>query len=162
MGQKKHRRMLWICFLCYSIALFLILFLRTDYGRINFSDYPYWHRIRDKINLIPFVSIAEQLRSIFGGGLYTRPVAIRNLAANMALFAPMGLFLPMLFQKLRRLPACIAVWFGVILSIEVIQLLTLQGSLDVDDVILNTMGFAIGYAIYALVQWLVLHIRKEK
>ena len=162
MKPGKHRSLLWICFICYSIALFSILFFRTDYGRIDFSDYPYWHRIRDKINLVPFVSIAEQLRSIFGDGRYTRPVALRNLAANMVLFAPMGLLLPMLFQRLRQLQVCIAVWCGLILSIEVLQLLTLQGSFDIDDVILNTIGFVIGYGIYALVQWLLAYIRKEK
>lgn len=36
------------------------------------------------------------------------------------------------------------------LTIEVIQLLTKVGCFDVDDMILNTLGAALGYGIYAV------------
>ena len=39
--------------------------------------------------------------------------------------------------------------FFISLTIEVIQLLTKVGCFDVDDMILNTLGAALGYGIYA-------------
>ena len=38
----------------------------------------------------------------------------------------------------------------MIVCIEIIQLVTLLGSLDVDDLILNMIGVVIGYLIYRL------------
>ena len=40
--------------------------------------------------------------------------------------------------------------FFISLTIEVIQLLTKVGCFDVDDMILNTLGAALGYGIYAV------------
>ena len=37
---------------------------------------------------------------------------------------------------------------GIMLAVEVAQLFTLRGSFDVDDLILNLLGAAIGYLIY--------------
>lgn len=159
MSIFKQRRLLWCFFIGYCIVLFAILFGRNDYAYVNFSRYPYWHRVLDKINLIPLVSIWEQLRSIFDSGSYTRPVALRNLAANVLLFAPMGLFLPMLWEKLRRFRANIKMWFLMIMMIEIVQLLTLQGSFDIDDIILNTVGFLAGFCVYLILNYF---IREEK
>ena len=40
--------------------------------------------------------------------------------------------------------------FSISLTMEVIQLLTKVGCFDVDDMILNTLGAALGYGIYAV------------
>ncbi len=40
--------------------------------------------------------------------------------------------------------------FSISLTIEVIQLITKVGCFDVDDMILNTLGAALGYGIYAV------------
>ena len=144
--MTRFRKFLFWCFAAYCAVLFAILFLRGLGGHYDFDRYPYWDRILDKINLIPFATIREQMNYITSS-VYNRRVAIRNLAANLMLFVPMGFFLPMLFSKLRKFGSCIGLWLGMILAIEVIQLLTLQGSFDVDDVILNTLGFIAGYLV---------------
>ena len=145
---KKQDALLKICFLLYCTALLWILFFRRGYGYVDFESYPYWHQLADRINLIPLITILEQLRSIFWEGDFTRRVAIRNLAANLLLFMPMGAFLPLLWDKFRQFAFSIKSGFGIILIVELIQLFTLQGSFDIDDIVLNGFGFLIGYLIF--------------
>jgi len=42
--------------------------------------------------------------------------------------------------------------FELSLLVELIQLVTKVGSFDVDDIILNTIGGAIGYIVYKVVR----------
>ena len=158
MSRFKYRGFLYGCFITYCLLLFAILFLRGIGGHYDFSRYPYWRRIWDRTNLIPFSTIREQLDYVVHS-TYNRRVAIWNLAANLLLFAPMGTFLPMLWTKLRRFGSCLRLWTGMILTIEIAQLLTLQGSFDIDDVILNTLGFFIGFCVFLLINRLT---REEK
>ena len=157
--NNKKRKFLRLGFACYCIALFSILFLRYGGSFQNLTVRSYFGWVLDRINLIPFSSIREQLFSVGQNGAYTRRVAIRNLAANALIFVPMGLFLPLLWVKLRRFRVCIPVWFGVIFLIEIIQLLTLRGSFDIDDVILNSLGFLAGFCVFSI---LTVFTREEK
>ena len=151
--MTRFRRFLFWCFAAYAAALFAILFLRSLGGHPDFAGYPYWERLRDSVNLIPLVTIREQVN--FGTGVYGRRTALRNLAANLLLFVPMGLFLPLLWPKLRHLGKCLGLWIGMIPTVELVQLLTLQGSFDIDDVILNTLGFLGGFVVFKLLNILM-------
>lgn len=80
------------------------------------------------LNLIPFQGIVSDLK---------------NSLLNIALFVPLGFFLPILWDRFRKqLPA---VFFGLGLSvmIELLQMLTYRAT-DVNDLITNTFGAAIG------------------
>ena len=154
MYKHKYRRLLLGCFGYYCLALVFILFLRSLGGHYDFERYPYWQRLLDRMNLVPFATIREQLNFVVSS-TYNRRTALRNLAANTLLFAPMGLFLPLLWSKLRHLGKCLRLWIGMILTIELIQLLTLQGSFDIDDVILNTLGFLGGFLTHKLLNILM-------
>ena len=158
MSRFNFRRFIYWCFIVYCVMVFSVLFLRGIGGDYDFSSYPYWKRVMDRTNLVPFATIGEQLGSI-ANSIYNRRVAIRNLLANLLLFVPMGLYLPLLWNKLRRFSKCLWVWLGLILIIEIIQVLTLQGSFDIDDVILNTLGFFIGYGLFVI---LSLFVREER
>ena len=74
---------------------------------------------------------------------------IGNSLGNMLLFIPVGLLVP-------EIADCRKLWktagLGSVFSffIETIQLLTSRGCFDPDDLILNTMGTAIGYGLYCL------------
>ena len=150
MSKQKYRRFLYACFGGYCLALVCILFLRGLGGHYDFEGYPYWQRLLDRMNLVPFSTIREQLDYI-ASSTYNRRTALRNLAANALLFVPMGLFLPLLWASMRKFRRCALLWFPMILSIELLQLLTLQGSFDIDDVILNTLGFFIGYGVFQII-----------
>jgi len=59
----------------------------------------------------------------------------------------MGAFLPVLFKKLRKFRWVILVCFSETVAAELLQLIFILGSFDVDDIILNTAGAAAGYGI---------------
>lgn len=100
------------------------------------------------INLVPFRTIYGSLYSIIHRTIpYLIPNDIINLLGNFALFMPFGYFIPRLFEKYRVFIKFILFAFVILLSIEAIQVLTLRGSFDVDDIILNLAGAVIGFFI---------------
>jgi glycopeptide antibiotics resistance protein len=54
----------------------------------------------------------------------------------------MGLFLPALFNSLRRFLKFFLLLLGMLVFVEGAQLFLLAGSCDIDDVILNAAGAA--------------------
>lgn len=71
-----------------------------------------------------------------------------NFLGNVVMFMPFGFFLPLLWRTPGK--TAIAVGFGASLFVEITQLL-LPRSTDIDDLILNTAGAALGYLFYRLV-----------
>ena len=66
-------------------------------------------------------------------------------------FIPFGILLPIVISGYKK--SAIIIFDGLVVSliIETIQLLTKVGSFDVDDIILNTIGVAIGYVLFKIV-----------
>ena len=93
-----------------------------------------------RLELIPFADIVTILSDPNSPGL--------GVAANIA--APLGLLLPLFWRYFRRAKRTILFGFGVSLSIELIQLIA-GGVTSVDDLILNTAGAAVGFALAKLV-----------
>ncbi len=131
-------------------ALYGICMLSLLFGRREASDaLPYWDQVFMRLNLVPFRTLGHQLRLLTQSG---RPWLIRhaavNLAGNVILFAPLGLFLPKLWPRLGRLWRTLTATAGIILMVELAQSLTLLGRCDIDDLILNLLGAALGYGLY--------------
>ena len=80
-----------------------------------------------------------------------------NLGGNVAAFIPFGFFMPCLFDRQRRFRRFFLTDAAVIVCIELLQLVTLRGSCDIDDLILNLIGSALGYAV-----WKLFDTRKSK
>lgn len=95
-------------------------------------------------NLVPFKTIANYL---INRGNVNFDVWIYNLAGNVAAFMPLGFLLPFAFRGMRAVQTYIAA-FILILTAEVLQLISRRGVFDVDDLLLNMLGCMIGYGIY--------------
>ena len=80
-------------------------------------------------------------------GLYNKMLAQNIL--NIVLFMPIGFFAGAALRKKHILNA---IKIGVVLSlfIEVIQLISRRGVCNIDDVIHNTLGCAIGFAGFVI------------
>lgn len=138
-------RILCLLFGIYCTALFIILFVRK---RFNIGDEPYWEQVKMSINLVPFRTIYGSVYTIVHRtNPHLIPHEIISLLGNFALFMPFGYFIPRLFEKYRMFIKFILFTFVVLLFIETIQVLTIRGCFDVDDIILNLIGAAIGYLI---------------
>jgi hypothetical protein len=96
----------------------------------------------EEISLTPFANIAAELK---GGPLY----AAANVGGNILIFTPLGFFLPLLWRQFRRLWKAVLFGATVSLAVECSQLFLIRGT-DIDDLILNTAGAALGYGIFAL------------
>ena len=88
---------------------------------------------------------------------YTDDFTWFEIRANVLLFIPIGFLLPMVIKKPVWLPPIIGIGISVI--IEVIQLITHRGLCETDDVISNTIGFLIGFAVFWLVKGIVLLVK---
>ena len=75
-------------------------------------------------------------------------IVIINFATNLLLFAPMGFFIPVLFQsKIKNIKQFVIMISILTLIVEILQFITYRGSTDIDDIILNTIGAVIMYMI---------------
>ena len=70
-----------------------------------------------------------------------------NVFGNIIMFTPFG-FLGIVFPKLDDFKTLIINFLSAIIIIESLQYFTRLGVFDIDDVILNTIGVAIGFWIY--------------
>ena len=77
---------------------------------------------------------------------------IWNIVGNTAMFIPTGIILPIVYKRLDHFGKVIAAGAFISLCIELIQLPFADRVMDIDDLILNTLGVAIGYGIYSLVK----------
>ena len=78
---------------------------------------------------------------------------------NVLLFVPFGAILPVLHRNFRRFPVTLLCGILLSVSVEIIQYISCRGSCDVDDVLLNTLGCAAGYVIFALIKHLAVRKR---
>lgn len=103
-------------------------------------------RLQYGVNLIPFHTISNYLKSIANGNIVR--IATRNLLGNLFMFLPLGIYLPLIWKKCRKLISTLLVSVGVLVGIELVQFITLLGSLDIDDLILNLLGIMIGFILW--------------
>ena len=77
---------------------------------------------------------------------------IWNLAGNAAMFVPSGIILPIIYRKLDRFWKVLGTGALISLCIEILQLPFASRASDIDDLVLNVFGVAVGYGIYVAVK----------
>ena len=141
-GTTKRQKMGWVLFLLYLALLSYLMFFSEDFGRTNPNrGYAY--------NLAPFKEIMRFITYYETLGM---KAVVVNLAGNVIAFMPFGFFMPVVSRRSRGPVRIIFLGFGFSLMLETIQLVFKVGSFDVDDLILNTLGAAIGFFCYRRVQ----------
>ncbi|MBU8731203.1 VanZ family protein [Cytobacillus oceanisediminis] len=142
--KKIIRLIMGISFLSYLGALTVLLFFIS---RGFWSDMPLMEYMKLSSNFVPFKTINGYVLAISNGSM-NLIIPIKNLAGNVAAFLPMGIFLPYFIRTLNRLKSFAVAMTFMILSVEIIQLVTGRGSLDIDDFILNIIGALIGFGLW--------------
>jgi glycopeptide antibiotics resistance protein len=79
----------------------------------------------------------------------------KQILGNFVMLLPLGIYLPLLYKRLRGFFPVLLVSMLSSILIEFFQLVTRYRSADIDDVLLNTAGACVGYIIYRLVKALV-------
>lgn len=143
----NRRRVMILCFVCYSAIMLWLLFIR--YRNIGIVDY--WEQVSARINLIPFSSVGSMLATLWENPrLDVLWVVIYNLGGNIVMFLPLGFLLPELWQRCQQFWRCIGAVALIMTCVELVQLFTLRGFCETDDVMLNVLGGAIGFGIWHL------------
>ena len=112
----------------------------AHWSREIFNNY-----IHNFLNVIPFKTIIQFIRA-FNGSINKR-IIMFNLLGNIVACMPFGFFLPLLFKKQNSIKRFIFTMIIIVLIIEILQFITLSGSCDIDDIILNVAGALMVYAI---------------
>ena len=98
-----------------------------------------------RVNLIPFVHLFDydNMRDI-----------VWNVVGNTVLYIPSGIVLPVVYKKLNSFGKVVAAGAVIALCAEILQLPFASRATDMDDLILNTLGVAVGYGIYTAIKGL--------
>lgn len=145
--MTKQCRILFALAGLYAAGMLYLLFFRMP----AFTDESYWGQVRMHFNPIPFRTIALYIRLLGRPG---QPWLIRlaqvNLFGNILLFIPLGLFPPLLWSWMRRFWKTMLFAAGVMTTVELLQMLLLVGTCDIDDLFLNLLGASLGYLLFYL------------
>ena len=84
---------------------------------------------------------------------------IAQLILNVMLFVPIGFLLGGILKEIGSMPI-IGIGCFISVIIEFLQLLTRRGACNIDDVIHNTIGCAIGYGIFLLCRYVICRLKQ--
>lgn len=136
-----------MCFCLYFMYCFLFIFFsfQKNMGALQRKNGCIGN------NLVPFVEIRRFWIYRKQLGMFA---LITNLFGNVIGFIPYGFILPVIAHKCRNGLFIVASGLSLSLLVETVQLIAKVGCFDVDDLILNTLGAAIGYMLFAVCNYL--------
>lgn len=140
----KREAQLLLVYICLTVVT---RFTFCPFGKVDGQIQPLLfdaaQMFPPRINLVPVVYLLDYL--IMGE-------AVLNVVGNTAMFVPIGIIWPLVFRQLDSHKKVLAAGVGFSLCIEILQLPFFDRVTDIDDLILNSMGFLIGYGLYLLVK----------
>ncbi|MBD5451392.1 MAG: VanZ family protein [Lachnospiraceae bacterium] len=115
----------------YFMAMYSVTGLPTAYTlRFDFS-----------LNLIPLIDIMNSPAEY-----------IKNTVLNILLFMPLGFLLPVIWSEYRNAKKMVLTGLALSVIIEILQIFTFRFT-DIDDLITNTLGTALGYVIAKMISF---------
>lgn len=134
-------------FAAYCVLMLWLLFVRNRHPVLE----NYWAQMEQNVNLVPFHTIRLYLYVFRDSDLdHLIPHAVVNLVGNVVMFIPLGAFLYPEFSEGWKVFKVLLTTFMVICLVELAQLVTLAGSCDVDDLLLNLGGSLLGCLVYRI------------
>lgn len=132
--MKSHVKIIALILLI-GYTMLLTYWMIWGFGRTTQPEISY--------NLVPFTTMASYfpIRSFLS--------SLINIVGNIAVFVPFGVLIPIAFQiRFRKM---LAYFLTGLFVLEMTQLISRRGSLDVDDFILNSIGFTMGYGLIGVI-----------
>ncbi|TKI57750.1 VanZ family protein [Brevibacillus antibioticus] len=129
--EARLRKLIFIGTILYTILILFFMFFA--FNRLDGAT---------SVDSYTFILVPEGVPLTFPELNYSWIVDFGNVAA----FIPFGLLFPLLYRV--RFGKFISLFVLAIFVLETVQALTYLGSFDVNDVISNTIGAAIGYVAY--------------
>lgn len=123
--HNRKKTMLYCVFSFYLVAVYVLVGLPSVV----------YVRLDANINWIPLAGLAGDLK---------------NALLNVALFVPLGVFLPVLCKRYTKVLNALLFALAMSGMIEVLQIFTFRAT-DVNDLMTNTFGAWIGYLLWKLI-----------
>ncbi len=147
--MDRNRKLYRTLLVCYLLIMGFLLFNRA----LPEGNIPYLEQLGSQINLEPLKTIRLYWHLLDHPRFWK--TAVVNLVGNIVMFLPLGALLPGAFPRLNRWWKTVPVSLLMILGVEITQAVTLRGSADIDDLILNILGVLMGY-------WITIPLRNAK
>ncbi len=142
LSHRKKEKILIVLYILFLMYLCLMIW------EVFIGPYRSYSDVR-RYNLYPFKTIMEFLLNTTK---YNFRVIFINLAANIITFIPLGFFIALLFRRSCKLLNTTLSCMLIITCIELGQFILNVGVLDIDDIILNTLGCVLGFMIFKVVR----------
>jgi glycopeptide antibiotics resistance protein len=159
LNQINFKNKKWVVASAYALFILYIIIAAT---LLFFS--PYRQAAYDinsagpnPYNIVPFKTISNYIKA---SSHINQNIWMSNLFGNVLAFLPFGFFLPLLFKRFFGFWRTLVAVFLATSAVEGLQFVTRVGSFDVDDIILNTIGGAIGYVLFLFIYRLFINMMK--
>ena len=129
---SKRRIFIWFCLIGYLIMVIGVTFLNRGSRMFGDTNLHFLSSYRDAWNA--FNSTKWKL-----------------IILNIFMLMPLGILLPLLNSRFRKLKLTLAAAFIMTLTIETGQLITGYGIFELDDIFNNVIGAIIGYGIIMVI-----------
>lgn len=136
-------------FIIYTVTIFTLTLFDEIFGRRGLT-LVHWNKemlntyIKYSFNIIPFSTI-----KLFIIGYINNYVSLKNFAinifGNLFILMPYGMFIPLMNKRVNKYYKFLILMIFFVVVIELLQFVTLSGSCDIDDLILNVSGASIIY-----------------
>ena len=143
---------IFVClFLLYTLMVIDFTLINDSFGRsisnIFLADKALVNEyLSQKINLIPFATVKLFINAYKDSNLETH-IIFENILGNFSVLMPFAFFVPNIFKRVNTALKFLTFISVCVLSIEVLQIVFLTGSADIDDFILNVGGAMAAYGI---------------
>lgn len=134
----KKKNIVLAAWVLYTIALVYVLFI-SRFGATYAITYRQW--LSQCYNLIPGRALYDYFSAPYQADVVLRRV-ILNYIGNLMLFVPWGVLFAIGNITFKKFAIYAVI---VIVTVELLQYLTMLGSFDIEDVILNVIGTIMGF-----------------
>ena len=145
----KFNLIVWFCLyivFLLSLTLFDTYFNRNGINIFSLDKDMVKEYMNSSFNIIPLKTIKLYFNG-YNGGYLSKSLFLYNIIGNLCALMPLSFFLPLLFKKQNNILIFILTIILIVIGIESMQFLTLSGSCDIDDLILNLSGTLVLYLI---------------
>ncbi len=147
-SYRLFRINLIIWFILYVFLIITLTQLDRYSYRDEFDKYILFYDSRP-INFIPLNTITAYTTKFMSGYIST-DLFLYNILGNILALAPLAFFLPLLFKSQNNFFRFFLSALGATLAIEIAQFVTMSGTCDIDDILLNLLGACVAFAIFQI------------
>lgn len=129
MDDRVFKKLNVICLIVYLVVFTSIMYLTSSTA--NVGTMRYLDKIISSINLMPFKDMGN----------------IKHVCTSMIIYIPFAILLPNSFNCMKSRKYFYTSVFLIILCIEIMQVVTLHGYGDINDILFGLLGTTIVYEL---------------